>query len=45
MKYNKSHPYACIFDNYRYCIPYNEKIKYLVGTAKEASEFYRFGED
>ena len=45
MKYNKSHPYACIFDNYRYCIPYNEKTKHLVGTTDEAPEYYRYWEN
>ena len=30
---------------YRYCIPYNDDTKHLVGTSKEAPEFYRFWED
>lgn len=30
---------------YRYCIPYNEDTKHLVGTAKEAPEFYRYWEE
>ena len=31
--------------NYRYCIPYNNETKYLVGTAKEAPKYYRYWED
>ena len=31
--------------NYRYCIPYNDETKHLVGTAKEAPEYYRYWED
>ena len=30
---------------YRYCIPYNEDTKHLVGTAEEAPEFYRYWEE
>ena len=30
---------------YRYCIPYNDDTKHLVGTSKEAPEFYRFWEE
>lgn len=30
---------------YRYCIPYNEDTKHLVGTTKDAPEFYRYWED
>ena len=30
---------------YSYCIPYNEDTKYLVGTADEAPEYYRYWED
>lgn len=29
---------------YSYCIPYNEETKHLVGTTKEAPEFYRYWE-
>ena len=35
--------YECILElNCRYCIPYNEDTKHLVGTTKEAPEFYRY---
>ena len=30
---------------YHYCIPYNEDTKHLVGTTKDAPEFYRYWED
>lgn len=45
MEYDKPHPYACIFDNYKYCIPYNDDTKHLVGTTDEAPEYYRYWED
>ena len=38
-------PYACINNLYKYCIPYNDDTKYLVGTTDEAPEFYRYCED
>ena len=31
--------------NYLRCIPYNDDTKHLVGTNKEASEYYRYWED
>ena len=31
--------------NYRYCIPYNDDTKHLVGITDEAPEFYRYWED
>lgn len=37
--------YATNSGFYRYCIPYNEDTKHLVGTTDEASEFYRYWED
>lgn len=30
---------------YSYCIPYNDDTKHLVGTTKEAPEYYRYWED
>ena len=30
---------------YRHCIPYNDKTKYLLGTTDEAPEYYRYWED
>lgn len=37
--------YFCINNLYRYCIPYNDDTKHLVGTTEEAPEFYRYWED
>lgn len=37
--------YSCIGSDYVYCIPYNEETKYLLGTADEAPEYYRYWED
>lgn len=36
------YPYVCITNPYRYCIPYNDDTKHLVGTFEEAPEFYRY---
>ena len=38
-------PYHCVGTNYRYCIPYNNETKHLVGTNKEAPEYYRYWEE
>ena len=35
------YPYSCVSSNYKICIPYNEETKHLLGTNKEAPEFYR----
>lgn len=43
--YNTSHPYRCITGIYIYCIPYNDDTKHLVGTTKEAPDFYRYWEE
>ena len=32
-------------DAYRFCIPYNDDTKHLVGTTNEAPEFYRYWEE
>lgn len=37
--------YWCINNRYKYCIPYNDDTKHLVGTAEEAPEYYRYWED
>ena len=39
------YPYFCLNNQYKYCIPYNDDTKHLVGTAEEAPEFYRYWED
>ena len=35
----------CPCDSYYYCIPYNEDTKHLVGTTKQAPEYYSYWED
>ena len=48
-----SHPYCCSgFDGFivnsnfvRYCIPYNEETKHLVGTLDDCPEYYKWWED
>lgn len=37
--------YVTAYNIYKYCIPYNEDTKHLVGTTEEAPEFYRYWED
>lgn len=43
--YNLNHPYQCITSVYRYCIPYNDDTKHLVGKTDEAPDFYKYWED
>ena len=42
---NGGYPYVVISEAYKYCIPYNDETKYLVGTVKEAPEYYRYWEE
>ena len=37
--------YATADSAYAYCIPYNDDTKHLVGTTKEAPEYYRYWEE
>lgn len=37
-------PYVT-FISYRFCVPYNDDTKHLVGTAHEAPKYYRYWED
>ena len=39
---NAVYKYAATDCTYRYCIPYNDDTKHLVGTTDEAPEFYRY---
>ena len=41
---NLPFPYTCIDESYKYCIPYNDETKHLVGTTDEAPEYYRYWE-
>lgn len=42
---NTQFMYQCTHSCYKYCIPYHEETKHLVGTTDEAPEFYRYWED
>lgn len=42
---SKFYKYATTDGLYRYCIPYNDDTKHLVGTNEEAPELYRYWED
>lgn len=37
--------YVTAYNIYKYCIPYNDNTKHLVGTSDEAPEYYRYWED
>lgn len=37
-------PYMCVSNEYERVIPYNDDTKHLLGTDKEAPEFYRYWE-
>ena len=41
----KEFPYICVGTTYKYCIPYNDDTKHLIGTTDEAPKFYRHLED
>lgn len=43
--YKSEYLYLTTDGSYKYCIPYNDDTKHLVGTSKEAPEFYRYWED
>lgn len=42
---NKEYKYMTMQFGYKYCIPYNEETKHLVGTTEEAPKYYRYWED
>ena len=44
-KLNCSYPYICIDGAYKYCIPYNDDTKHLIGITDEAPEYYKHWED
>lgn len=39
-----NYKYVTIDSCYKFCIPYNDDTKHLVGTTKEAPEYYRYWE-
>ena len=42
---NNTNLIKCCGAYYKYCIPYNDETKYLVGTTEEAPDFYKYWED
>ena len=38
-------PYHCVGANYRYCIPYNNETKHLLGTTKDCPKYYKWWEE
>ena len=42
---NEPYKYNTISNYWKYCIPYNDETKHLVGTNEEAPEYYRYWED
>ena len=42
--YDSDYRYDCCYMIYRYCIPYNDDTKHIVGTTEEAPEYYRYWE-
>ena len=44
-KLEKYMKYVCVTHLAVYCIPYNDDTKHLLGTNKEAPEFYKYWED
>ena len=43
--FSSKYPFSCLSMCYRFCIPYNDDTKHLVGTKEEAPDFYRYWED
>ena len=43
--FSSKYPFLCLSMCYRFCIPYNDETKHLVGTKEDAPEFYKYWED
>lgn len=43
--YDSGRQYDCCYMIYRYCIPYNDDTKHLVGTTTEEPEYYKYWEE
>ena len=43
--FDSKYPFTCLGLCYKFCIPYNDDTKHLVGTADEAPEFYKYWEN
>ena len=39
------HPYRCVGNIYKYCIPYNDDTKQLLGTSNDCPEYYKWWEE
>ena len=39
-----TYKYICIRTNYKFCSPYNDDTKHLIGTTDEVPKFYRYWE-
>lgn len=39
---HESFPFKCVSSAFRYCIPYNDDTKHLMGTKEEAPEYYKY---
>ena len=40
-----TYPYYCVGNYYRWCIPYNDDTKHLIGTSALPSKYYRYWEE
>ena len=43
--FSSKYPFSCLGTCYKFCIPYNDDTKHLVGTKDEAPDFYKYWED
>lgn len=43
--FDSKYPFTCLGLCYKFCIPYNDDTKHLIGTTDEAPEFYRYWEN
>lgn len=41
---DSKYSFTCLGLCYKYCIPYNDDTKHLIGTTEEAPEYYRYWE-
>ena len=44
-EYYSTCSFVCNGSLVKFCIPYNDETKHLLGTTEEAPEFYRYWED
>lgn len=45
ISFSKLYPFKIDNSYFKYCIPYNDDTKHLVGTTDDVPEFYRYWED